>query len=319
VSTSNARAWLAVVAMILVVGGVVACESPTGQAPDRERPSREVISPPQVGAVPQADRPRDLRLPIEVYRLTNEQRTLYGRARTLLINQCLSRFGPTIPLQPFQSDAELGPMDRRYGVADAITAAQWGYHLGPNAPTPGQGDPAATMSAQELLLLSGSANGRPNPQASPAPTFHGIPVPPGGCSGEASRTLGLRSPDPLGQTLTTSIEFDAFEQSQTDQRTKQAIASWAGCMSAAGHLHADPLTVGGTFDLKLPKPGSAELQTAAADVACKAQTNLVGRWFAIESAYESALIQLKLAELTEVRAKLDTLLAKASATIAAHG
>jgi hypothetical protein len=67
-------------------------------------------------------------------------------------------------------------------------------------------------------------------------------------------------------------------------------------MQEKGHQYKGPLDP--PADARFQPSGTTqERKTAKDDVACKASTNLVGRWYAVESAYQTALISDHKAEL----------------------
>ena len=71
---------------------------------------------------------------------------------------------------------------------------------------------------------------------------------------------------------------------------RAATRQWSACMAAAGYRYAGPLDPpkDARFqDARTP----LEISTAEADVACKQRTNLVGVWFAEESARQRSLIE----------------------------
>jgi hypothetical protein len=64
-------------------------------------------------------------------------------------------------------------------------------------------------------------------------------------------------------------------------------------------------------------PNKAEIATAVADVTCKAKTNLLNTWLAVEAAYQQALIGQNLATLSQLQANFAPLLRRANAALAA--
>ena len=70
-------------------------------------------------------------------------------------------------------------------------------------------------------------------------------------------------------------------------------------MRALGHHYQNPLDPPADPDFERPG-GALERETAKDDVACKKSTNLVGRGYAIESAYQNIVIKKHHRELTEL-------------------
>lgn len=65
-----------------------------------------------------------------------------------------------------------------------------------------------------------------------------------------------------------------------------------------------------------PEPvGEEEIAVAEADVACKQEVNLVGIWFAVESAYQRRTIQQNAEDLEPHRLVLEAEVANAAAVL----
>jgi len=182
--------------------------------------------------------------------------------------------------------------ERRYGLTDPVAAAKIGYGLGKRDPStqPSGHAGAPTLKPKALAVLTGEGPSVP------------AGVPTGGCHGEAQRRLAFIDPiggKPVDENLPQRLSLESFQQSQDDPRLSQASSEWSSCMHSKGHEYQKPLDPYG--DPKFQPPGSAlERQTATDDVACKESTNLVGRWYAVESAYQIRLIKDHEAELTAI-------------------
>jgi hypothetical protein len=214
---------------------------------------------------------------------------------------------------PAASGGSLNIMARRYGVTDPTIAAQWGYHLTPDQGTAQRTATGPAMSPAEMLVLTGNSGGA---GSSPASSYHGIPVPPGGCAAEAATRLGLGGDDPLGGSLVSTIDANAYAQSKTDARVTAVFSAWSACMRGKGFSYATPLAPAASFDLTSPERSKKELQTAAADVSCQAEHNVIGVWFTVDSAFEIVLIGQQTRALAAIRQRIDDVLRKASAIAA---
>lgn len=300
--------------IVLLLGATVsACSSADGWRGDAS--GTLVVSPPPITAIPQIDRTEGLVLPIEAYRMNAEQRKLLARARAILVDQCMRPFGFRRALQASDGNSNLTPMTRRYGVTDPAIAAEWGYHLAPGQGTVDRKEKGPIVSPAELLVWAGSESGQPLPQGQAPPTYNGLQVPAGGCAGEASRKLALDERDGLGESLTTSIDFDGFTQAKSDPRVVDVFAKWSTCMRPKGYNYRDPLAAAGAADMTSQSPSATEIQTALADVICKSENNVVGVWFAVESAYQSVMIQQSIQELDVIKAKINEVLQNAAAVV----
>ena len=125
-------------------------------------------------------------------------------------------------------------------------------------------------------------------------------VPEGGCQGEAQRRLALVDPSTqkaVDEGLAERLSLETFQRSQDQPDVLDAFADWASCMRTKGHQYKKPLDP--PADPKFKRAGSAEeRRTAVDDVACKQSTNLIGRWYSVESAYQAELIENHQTELT---------------------
>ena len=64
-------------------------------------------------------------------------------------------------------------------------------------------------------------------------------------------------------------------------------------------------------------PTKREIATAVADVACKAQTNYLNTWLAVEAAYQQALIGRNVAALSQLQTSFAPLLRRAESALTA--
>jgi hypothetical protein len=90
----------------------------------------------------------------------------------------------------------------------------------------------------------------------------------------------------------------------SDSRYVSVVNDWSACMKTRGFTYADPLSAiaDERWRFELSGPSSAQKATAAADIACKQQTNLVAKAAAIQAAYDQAYITSHRAELAAVSA-----------------
>ena len=97
--------------------------------------------------------------------------------------------------------------------------------------------------------------------------------------------------DGAEELLAERVDFDAFERSKSDPRTGAVFHDWSRCMVERGYSYASPLAPAAGVDLNSTTISPLEIRTALADVTCKAATNVVGVWYAVESAYENTMIE----------------------------
>jgi hypothetical protein len=257
-------------------------------------------------------------LPVEHYLLTPLQAAELTWLENRSEHNCMAGYGFDYPKPaPRPSATDVGTLQysvtyRRYGVTDPRFARTWGYH----PPVPGQVRPADTAqsskagaglpSGDEYALLMGhSSNG------TALTSYHGRPVPPGGCTTQAAALFpDVSSPQgpgaAPGQPL-SALKSSSWSASLGDPRVTSVFLAWQACMSAAGfHVSANPLEAGtGLASINAPAPDRAELAMAEADVRCKASTDLVGVWFAVESDYQNTAIAQQQSVLDQIRQQRD--------------
>jgi hypothetical protein len=276
--------WIAcTVTAVALTLSATACTFTGGADRPSNDPSRTSSSS-GAGDVPVLLDTASMRLPLDVYLPTLKEEDQRSAAHGELIRRCMQRFGIKITIpEPPAAVGIKSLNERRYGLTDAAAAAKLGYGLGERDPSSRPPDPGQSpaLTPKALAVLSGKGSSVPSG------------VPNGGCQGEAQRRLALVDPSSqkaVDENLAQRMSLDTFQRSQEDPRVVKAYADWASCMGAEGHDYKKPLDP--LADPKFRPAGSAkERDTAKDDVACKQSTNLVGRWYAVESAYQTALIQ----------------------------
>ena len=250
-------------------------------------------------------------LPIEQFMFTDRDMATLQQAQAALARSCMKRFGfdwhPETP-ESDTSTVNAANTAHRYGLTDPQAAAKYGYHYtGPGSGTP-KARNATKLTAAEAPVLTGATL-----DGSAAPTtYRGIAIPTGGCLGEASLDLSGQ-PGVLGDgELVTNINIGSYNQSYSDARVTAVFRKWSACMKAKGFDYPNPTTAPGRdpkFSGATPSP--LELAIAQSDVACKRQTNLVGVWYAVDSAYQQVAIAHNTSALTGIKQCIIAELAKA--------
>jgi hypothetical protein len=251
---------------------------------------------PAIGPVPALLASAGLRLPVEDYLPTADQKDRLSRAQVALVRSCLARFGIRYDVVPVRSGG-YGPVsltDRRYGITDARLAAQHGYGLGPRDPALMPRPDRPRLGADGENVLSGQGRSVVNGQA----------VPPGGCIGEADRGLTSARTPAADLRRGGDLQLDTFARSRVDSRVQSVFQAWSTCMGRAGYAYADPLAAAGDPAF-IGSVDQHQLAVAAADIGCKAATNLVGVWFTVEAAYQSRVIAANRAAFTATRSAIE--------------
>ena len=244
------------------------------------RSTVDLTGEPAVAPAPAVLASAGLRLPVEDYLPTVEENDRLARAQVALIRTCLHRWGFSYDVVPVPS-GRYGPTsltDRRYGITDAALAHQYGYGLGPRDPALMTRPSPPKLDPDGVTVLSGQGRS----------VVAGQAVPTGGCIGEADRALtGSLSPADLRRG--SDLQVSSYARSRVDSRVEAVFQAWSSCLARTGYRYADPLTA--AADPAFTGPADQhEIDVAAADIACKSSTNLVGVWFTVEAAYEARAI-----------------------------
>jgi hypothetical protein len=289
---------IGVICVPLVLASVTACTAH----------SADGGTEPRLGPVPTVTIDADLpSLPLDAHQVHNQQQQSVQEATRVVARACMARYGFDWHGNDLTPQPDLDALaKRRYGLINADDAAQYGYQ----APPAVIGHPASknsgyTPSADELAVWRGTApsGSRVNSQ----------PVPAGGCQGEVNRKMEAGAPQ-SDTNLAQNLSVESYTKSKTDSRLVAAQAKWSSCMKQAGYDYQDswdPVAVNWST-----RGNAEQIATATADVGCRRQTNLVGIWVAVDSAYQEQLIEENAQQLDLVRRQLNSELRNAAAVLA---
>jgi hypothetical protein len=282
---------------------LVGCTSgATGNGRERSDAAEPVVT-----TIPTVLSTDNLSLPIERYLLSPDQIRILDRARLDLIDQCMTRFGFRYVVKLPDLVGRQNLTDRRYGVTDARFAATNGYGLGAGDPSHQvrPREPRLTPVARTVLFGRGQS------------TVKGVRVPSEGCLGEANAVLAQSAPPGAKPELGQKLSLASFEKSQQDSRVRRAFGAWSGCMAASGYHYTDPLQPAADPELEAASV-AVGAKVAGLDIACKKRTNLVGIWYAVESAYLNRMIKENQPALDVTKRSFDAQLRAASSAQAAR-
>ncbi|MEV7021515.1 hypothetical protein [Kitasatospora sp. NPDC093558] len=267
-------------------------------------------------------------LPMLAYQPTQEQEKAIGQAETKLVGDCMARLG--VAWQPAPDLPPVGPknlLDRRYGIHDAALAATRGYQ--PDADEVARHDGAmraqssAPKSSPDVEVYLGGTDLPPDLLAqADAETRNaaapGGKIPPGGCFGEARRTLG--SPTRGLTPLVDHLTYQSFPDSLQDPQVKAVFAQWSACMNAKGLRYRAPLDANDdpTFEPGAKGVTRQEISTALADLACRDRHHVAEVWHDAESRLQQQEIAANREALEADRHTLDAVLAKTADVLARH-
>ncbi len=222
----------------------------------------------------------ELRLPMQEYLFSSAEQEQLDRGRSALVDRCLRRLGQkegfALPGAPTGAP---DVMDRRYGVTDAAGARAHGYHLRDDPSS----RPAGTRPRQPDAQLAGLLHGEAGRDGH-------AKIPEGGCIGEADRALAGPK-GAIGPTESArQLNFRGFTGSRNHPRVTQALDAWSACMKRKKYEYPDPLAAMSDPRFRGKTATPLEREVAAADVSCKKETDLIGVWFAAETAVQKELI-----------------------------
>jgi hypothetical protein len=277
-----------------------------------------------VPPIPPANSSLTIAMPLEAYQAisTQEQETL-ADASNLLVQRCMAARGfedTSSAAAPLSSVGTLQQVEAAGAGLTSITQARtFGFvrPKGPGAAAPSGPQIIGYVSAVGFgqSLKAGRAYAEAlfgfGPGTGAGPGGHL------GCLQQASKAVygalfGEPVPDPVPQIAAQAASF-----TQTDPRIRAVIRAWSACMARHYYHYSSPSQLEG-HNWRSP-PNRAEIATAVADVACKARTNLLNTWLAVEAAYQQALIGQNLVTLSQLQANFAPLLRRANAALAAAG
>lgn len=274
-----------------------------------------------VPPIPPADSSLTIAMPLEAYQaISTQQQEALADASNLLVQHCMAARG-------FDDTSSGSPPLSSVATLEQVETGGAGLTSLSQARTFGFGRPKGAGSAPSGPQIIGFVSAAGFGQSLKAGRAYaealfgfgpGTGSGPGGhlgCLQQASKQVygqlfGEPVPDPVPQ-----IAEQAASYTQTDPRIRAVNRAWSACMARHFYHYASPAQVEG-HRWKTP-PDKAEIATAVADVTCKAKTNLLNTWLAVEAAYQQALIAQNLATLSQLQANFAPLLRRANAALAA--
>ena len=274
-----------------------------------------------VPPIPPAQSSLTVAMPLEAYQaISTQQQETLADASNLLVQHCMAVRGfedTSSASAPFSSVATLGQVEAAGAGLTSLTQARTFGFARP------KGAGSAPSGPQIIGFVSAAGFGQ-SLKAGRAyaealfgfgPGFEGGPGGHLGCLQQASKAVyGAQVGEPVSDPV-PQIAEQAASFTQTDPRIRAVFRAWSACMARHFYHYASPSQVE-EHHWRTP-PNKAEIATAVADVTCKAQTNLLNTWLAVEAAYQQALIGQNLATLSQLQANFAPLLRRADAALAA--
>ncbi len=301
-----------IAAVVATAAMATGCTTDTTSATDGTaagQPTPGNVSTPAPGA--------DLPLRLDSYDLSIQQHVEIQNAENRFLRHCMKNLGldlwtpATHPL-PYPRNTPL------LGQLDALQVSRYGY----------QGPPG---TAADLIAVSKNGSWDITVQPALLPvfeghvhSFHGKPVPAGGCFGEFQRRLDAGAPTVHFDAATPPVvpergirmfKSQVYDQATHDSRFRHVVTEWSRCMSQEG-LHydspdqaqGDPRWNSAGADAH---PSAAQIRTATADEHCRRTVNYTGTLYSLMLSYEQPVIKTQHHVLQEINGLLKTRLRNA--------
>lgn len=291
----------AAVALLLAAG----CSSPSQKAEQ-----------PKTGAIAKITNASGIKpLPLDAYTLNQQQYLDTLNAQRVLARRCMTQYGIDWHGSDVIDPAPVGQkLDTLFLIIDENRASQYGYHSPDDHSKDGSGggkksETGGDPTPVEKSVFTGTYKG---------PDINGHSVPKGGCNAVVEAELTKGGTPGVGIFDAANVMLGPYQQSKSDSRVQDAFGSWSTCMKGKGYAYKSPEDAVNDPAWRSPQPSPTEIATARADVACKQQTNVVGIWYAVLTAYENRYIEQHAEDLAKVKQQVDATL-RNSATILATG
>ncbi|WP_433265923.1 hypothetical protein ACQPZF_39380 [Actinosynnema sp. CS-041913] len=220
------------------------------------------------------------------------------KARNTLMERCLTNHGMTFTFPPVDP-ARHANKPRRHGLVDAGEAAAYGYRdpavFATRGPTR-----AVEPTPDVVSVITGTRHGK----------VGGRDVPPGGCAGEADRTLAADA-KPGQEPVSFGLSRRSHEITRTTPPVTAAAAAWSLCMAEVGFDYDNPDNAINDPAFSAGRPSEHEIAVATQDVRCKERVEWVRTWVAVERAVQDVLISRHGPDLARERGHRDQQLAAA--------
>jgi hypothetical protein len=294
------------VAVVVTAAMATGCTTGTTTSTDGaafETPALHTVAHPAPGA--------DLPLRLDSYDLSIQQHVEIQNAENRFLRRCMKNYGlnlqtPTTHPLGYPRNMPL------LGQLDALQVSRYGY----------QGPPGVAAD-----LIAVSKNGSWDITVQPAllpvfegqiASFHGKPVPAGGCFGELQRRLDAGTPRVHFDSATPEVvpergirffKSQVYDQATHDSRFRQTVAEWSRCMGQEGFRYDSPAQAQGdprwsNADADT-RPGAVQIRTAMADDHCRRTVNYTGTLYSLMSVYEQPVIKAQRRVLQEINGLLE--------------
>ncbi|MFE9440361.1 hypothetical protein ACFYO2_15360 [Streptomyces sp. NPDC006602] len=244
---------------------------------------------------------RELRLPLDSYRLSREEQWSLTVARVPLVERCMKQYGFDYHMVLPQRRFPMADNERIFGLTDEDSAHAYGYRLPPQKLEKLPPEPELTPQGQAVMEGSGQS------------TYKGVQVPKGGCDGESKRALMKGAPQVEDTDAAGVLALQVADRVEQDSRVRRAFADWSACMKKRGFNYQNPMDPNNDPNNNAHATASKrEIETAVADVRCKRETNLISTWATVTVAYQKRAVEENAERLKVQKQALQTMLRNAN-------
>lgn len=258
------------------------------------------------GPIRPAPVPSDLSsliFPLDQYRHEDERSGLVDQAWNTVAVRCLQRFGFAVVAGA--RNARLAySVEVLFGVVDEAEARRQGYTMPVGSTAEREAPLQARVPPEAVAVFDGTG----------ARDYRGMPIPVGGCAGEANNELfrGVNLP------FIDELESIATRRLHADAGYLASLADWQKCMRNAGYQYDHPTQPIQTW-LQRRRPGASastqEISAAVVDVGCKEDTGALRRWAGLALAHQRRVVEENATALADYREAMTALADRAKLTV----
>ncbi|MCP2327018.1 hypothetical protein HDA40_005525 [Hamadaea flava] len=270
-ATVNRLGWRGLTAIFLSASVSMGCSS-------HDQKTQSNVIEPSIGVLAPVSSVSSISLPLDAYRLSSEQKLLDAQAQDLLMSDCMHKAGASLEGESVTYSVAVNEYvqkqrDNSFGLVDESKAQQFGYH----------GEPMPIPEEK---------------QYSPSPAMSQ-------CSAEVKQSMAEKAPSVQDFSKSFRLPDEAVARTRNDSRYLAMARRWSDCMKDKGYVYDSPESAATDSNWPTSNPSASEVQTATADVRCKAETDYLPLVVALRTAYEIQLLEENAEALQRVKEYYD--------------
>ncbi len=238
-----------------------------------------------------------LKSPMAPYYETREEKTLIWKARRRYEEQCIQRFGVTLPLDEIDQRALESLLIDLEGRYPAFTKEQVNARFDTDTSEYDESDDKSVpLKPGEELRDEAITGEAADGSKSTLKDSQGNPLPEGGCIKEAWDRVQEDIPYDYDQIL-GDLMSQALNLTEEDPRYIEAEKEWSACMRKLGYEFEHHYDAGNSV---AGKDVAIQREVELKSLGCIKEVNLAGRMMAIDLEYQYKLIKENEAKLRDV-------------------